>query len=98
MIGFKSFFRTALLASVIAAGTGGAAAAAEQTAAAEKDPLRATLLESKEKNRGVNIHIQGNTIGCVVTSIDDHYVIGRSNQASRIVIRIDRIDGISAMF
>jgi hypothetical protein len=87
------YVATLLIGSVVAAG-----AAAEQTAAAEKDPLRATLLESKEKNRGVTIHTQGASIGCVVTSVDEHYVIGRSNQASRVVIRLDRIDGVSAMF
>lgn len=83
------------VASVLAAG---AAGAADQPSAGEKDPLRATLLESKEKNRGVTIHVKGNSIGCVVVSLDDKYVIGRSNQASRVVIRLDRVDGVSAMF
>jgi len=72
--------------------------AAETTSAAEKDPLRATLLESKEKNRGVTIHANGASIGCIVVSVDEHYVIGRSQTASRIVVRLDRIDGVSAMF
>lgn len=72
--------------------------AAETSSAAEKDPIRATLLESKEKNRGVTIHANGANIGCIVVSLDDHYVIGRSQTASRIVVRLDRIDGISAMF
>lgn len=78
--------------------TAGAVGAADQPSAGEKDPLRATLLESKEKNRGVTIHAHGVSIGCVVVSVDDRYVIGRSNQASRVVIRLDRIDGVSAMF
>jgi hypothetical protein len=83
---------------VVFAVAAGAAGAADQTSAVEKDPLRATLLESKEKNRGVTIHANGVSIGCVVVSVDDRYVIGRSNQASRVVIRLDRIDGVSAMF
>jgi hypothetical protein len=83
------------VAFVIAAGAVGAA---DQPSANEKDPLRATLLESKEKNRGVTIHAHGASIGCVVVSVDDRYMIGRSNQASRVVIRLDRIDGVSAMF
>ncbi|HEX8987086.1 MAG TPA: hypothetical protein VF816_03930 [Rhodocyclaceae bacterium] len=66
--------------------------------AAERDPLRATLLESKEKNRGVTIYVNGASVSCIVTSVDDAYVVGRSNQASRVVIRLDRIDGVSAMF
>jgi hypothetical protein len=95
MFRLPRYFTALLLTSVVAAGTAGAA---EQTAANEKDPLKATLLESKEKNRGVTIHANGASIGCVVTSVDEHYVIGRSNQASRVVIRLDRIDGVSAAF
>ena len=67
-------------------------------AAAEKDSLRAVLLESKEKNRGVAIHANGVSINAVVVSVDERYVIARSQQSSRIVIRLDRIDGISAFF
>jgi hypothetical protein len=62
------------------------------------DPLRAVLLESKEKNRGVAIHTNGVTVNAVVTGIDDRYVVARSQQSSRIVIRLDRIDGVSAFF
>ena len=72
--------------------------AAEVASAAEKDPLRATLLESKEKSRGVTVHAKGASIGCIVVSVDEHYVIGRSQTASRIVVRLDRIEGVSAMF
>ncbi len=72
--------------------------AAAPAVAGEEDPLKAVLLESKEKSRGVNLHVQGNNIGMVVTAVDEHYVIGRSQQASRIVVRLDRIDGVSAMF
>ena len=74
------------------------AGAAAQTAAAEKDPLRATLLESKEKNKGVVLYAKGASIAMVVTAIDERYVTGRSQQASRIVVRIDQIDGVSAAF
>ena len=69
-----------------------------QTAAAEKDALRATLIESKEKNKGVTPYPKGASIAMVVTAIDERYVTGRSQQASRIVVRIDQIDGVSAAF
>lgn len=69
-----------------------------QSAAAEKDALRATLLESKEKNKGVTLHAKGASIAMVVTGMDERYVIGRNQQASRIVVRIDQIDGVSAAF
>lgn len=65
---------------------------------APADPLRAVLMESKEKNRGVTLHVKGGNIGMVVTGVDDQYVTGRSQTTSRIVVRMDRIDGVSAMF
>jgi len=95
MLKLSRLLSVMFVAAVIAAG---AVVAADQPSAGEKDPLRATLLESKEKNRGVTIHTNGANIGCVVVSLDDKYVIGRSQQASRVIIRLDRVDGVSAMF
>ena len=95
MLKLSRLLNAVVIASVLAAG---AVWAADQPSAGEKDPLRATLLESKEKNRGVNIHVAGASIPCVVVSLDDKYVIGRSQQASRVIIRLDRVDGVSAMF
>jgi hypothetical protein len=69
-----------------------------QDASKGGDALRAVLLESKDKNRGVAIHTNGVTINAVVTDVDDKYVIGKSQQSSRIVIRLDRIDAVSAFF
>ena len=86
-------FLAPLLLSALLAGP-----ALSSEAVAEKDPLRAVLLESKEKNRGVAIHANGVSINAVVVSVDDRYVIARSQQSSRIVIRLDRIDGVSAFF
>lgn len=74
------------------------ACAAEPVFSPSQDPLRGVLLESKEKSRGVTIHANGNNIGMVVTAMDEHYVIGRSQLSSRIVLRLDRIDGVSTMF
>lgn len=83
---------SALLLSALAA----TAIAAEPYPA--PDPLLTVLQESKDKNRGVSLHVNGNSVGMVVTAIDGQYVIGRSQTASRIVIRLDRVDGVSAMF
>jgi hypothetical protein len=74
------------------------AAGVQAADSAPADPLRTILHESKEKNRGVTLHVKGNNIGMVVTTVDEQYVTGRSQTASRIVIRLDRIDGVSAMF
>lgn len=84
----------ALLLSCLLSATVAQAADATPT----NDPLRAALLESKEKNRGVTLHVKGNNIGMVVTGVDDQYVTGRSQTTSRIVIRLERVDGVSAMF
>ena len=62
------------------------------------DELRSVLAESKEKNRGIAIYANGVTVNAVVVSVDDKYVVARSQQSSRIVIRLDRIDGVSAFF
>lgn len=62
------------------------------------DELRSVLLESKEKNRGIAIYTNGVTVNAVVVSVDDKYVVAKSQQSSRIVIRLDRIDGVSAFF
>ena len=72
--------------------------AAQPKSGAEQDPLRAVLSESKEKNRGVAIYANGATINGVVVSLDDRYVTAKSQQNSRIVIRLDRIDGVSTLF
>jgi hypothetical protein len=62
------------------------------------DELRSVLQESKEKNRGVAIYTNGVTVNAVVVSVDERYVVAKSQQSSRIVIRLDRIDGVSAFF
>ncbi len=90
---FRLRFPVPLLLSALLAGPALAA-----DAAAEKDPIRAVLLESKDKNRGVAIHANGVSINAVVVAVDEHHVIARSQQSSRIVIRIERIDGVSAFF
>jgi hypothetical protein len=72
--------------------------AAGTLSAQENDPLHATLLESRDKGRGVTLLVHGNVISLIVTAIEEPYVIGRSQQASRIVVRLDRIDGVSAAF
>jgi len=99
MISFRRLAAVLLMSAVLAvpAYMAGSAPAAAQTAQ-EPDPLRAVLLESKDKNRGVAIHANGTTINAVVVAVDDRYLIAKSQQSSRIVIRIDRIDGVSAFF
>lgn len=91
----RTLLQLLLASSLLAAG---AASATEPASAGEKDALRATLLESKEKNRGVTLHAGGASIAMVVTAVEPSYVVGRSQQASRIVVRMERIDAVSAAF
>lgn len=92
------FAAALLVAAALAASALVAVPAPAAAQSAEGDALRAVLLESKEKNRGVAIHANGTTINAVVVSVDDRYVVARSQQSSRIVVRLDRIDGVSAFF
>ena len=71
---------------------------AQAQGASGADELRSVLLESKEKNRGIAIYTNGVTVNAVVVSVDDKYVVAKSQQSSKIVIRLDRIDGVSAFF
>lgn len=93
MIHLSRLFPLLLATSIVAVGSAGAT----ETAVAEKDPLRAVLADSKEKNRGVTIYTRGSAIAMVVTGLDERYVMGRSQQATRIVIRIDHIDGVAGV-
>ena len=99
MIAFRRLAAVLLLPAVLAlpAYVADPSPAAAQTAR-EADPLRAVLQESRDKDRGVAIHANGTTINAVVVAVDDRYVIAKSQQSSRIVIRLDRVDGVSAFF
>lgn len=73
-------------------------AANAQSTPPSDQPLRAVLDESKEKNRGVTIYVNGASIPVLVVAVESGYVIGRSRESSRIVIRLDRIDAVVPSF
>lgn len=50
------------------------------------------LRASMETKKGVTLHVKGQTISMVVTAIGDHFVEGRNQQASKIVVRLVSID------
>ena len=89
---------TRMLAVALAAASFAMPATAADAPKGGDDALKSVLLESKEKNRGVAIYTNGVTVNAVVTSVDDKYVVAKSQQSSRIVIRLDRIDGASTSF
>ena len=51
-------------------------------------------LSAKEK-KGVNIYLNGQQIGCLVTNLGLEFVEGRSQSQSRIVIRLTAIDAVT---
>ena len=67
-------------------------AAALPVTAADADPLRAVLEASRDSKLGVTVVVAGHEVAMVVTEIAGDYVIGRSQQHDRIVVRVDRID------
>lgn len=63
------------------------------SAVAASDPLLTMLEESKSSGRGLNLYVGGQPIAAVVVSVEDRYVVARSQAQGKIVIRLDRIDG-----
>lgn len=57
-------------------------------------PLEELLAASRDQKKGVLLFVQGQSIAGLVTRIgEDGMVELRSQQYSRIVVRMDRIDG-----
>jgi hypothetical protein len=62
--------------------------------AADTDPMRAALEQSRDEKRGVTVVVGGRDVGMLVTGISGAYVLGKSQQHETIVVRIDRIDAV----
>lgn len=69
-----------------------AAAALPAAAAPASDPLIDLLAASQKEKKGVNVYVNGQQIGMLVTNLGDKFVEGRSQAQSRIVIKIASID------
>ena len=59
------------------------------------DALRAALEESRDSGKGVSLYVNGQSIPAVVVSVDDRYVVARSQAQGKIVVRLERIDGVA---
>ena len=55
--------------------------------------LRSLLEASQSEKKGVTLWVKGQAIGGAVTKIDAEWVELRSREYSRIVVKIDSIDG-----
>jgi hypothetical protein len=63
--------------------------------AADGDAITDILKASAAEKKGVNVYVNGQTIGMLVTSLDTQYVQGRSQQFSRIVVRLSSIEAVT---
>ncbi len=59
---------------------------------ASGDWIMALLRSSMETKKGVTLHVKGQAISIVVTAIGDHFVEGRNQQYSKLVVRLAAID------
>ena len=83
--------RHALVALALAA-LAGAAAAADAVKGIE-----AALVAAQQDKRGITLYVSGQTIAGGVTKVEPGAWVEMKNQTSgKIVVRIDRIDGIAA--
>ena len=85
MLKFKTLIGTVLTLGIVGA----------SAAAADVDPLRAMLEDSRSQQKGLTFLVSGQQIAGVVLTITDKYVIAKSQAQGNIVIRLDRIDGVA---
>ncbi len=84
MFGIRGYFPF-----MLAMGIGGG------VSAADVDPVRAALEESRANNRGLVFFVRGQSISGVVVRVDERHVVARSMAQGHIVIRLDAIDAVS---
>jgi hypothetical protein len=59
----------------------------------DNDSMREVLETSQNEKKGIMLYCKGQTIGGVVTKVGADFVELRSREYSRIVFKIDSIDG-----
>lgn len=59
--------------------------------------ITALLREAMESKRSVILYVSGTTLAAAVQEVKEHVMIGKSREHTRIVVRLDRVDGV-AMF
>ena len=59
--------------------------------------IEQALAAAQQDKRGITLYVSGQTVGGAVTRIEPGlWVELRNQQSSRIVVRLDRIDGVAA--
>jgi hypothetical protein len=83
--------RAALVAFVLVVAAAGAAAADAMKG------IEQALVAAQQDKRGITLYVAGQTIAGAVTKVEPGQWVEMSNRTSgRIIVRIDRIDGIAA--
>lgn len=59
------------------------------------DPLRTALEDSKASGKGLTLYVNGQAISGVVVSVDDKYLVAKSQAQGTIVIKLEKIDGVA---
>lgn len=62
--------------------------------AATHGPMHSIFEQSRDSKQGLTVVSGGRDIALIVTEICGDYLIGRSQQHDRIVVRIDRIEAV----
>jgi len=71
------------------------AMAGSALAAGEADSLRAALEDSKASGKGLTFYVSGSAIPGVVVSVNDKYVVAKSQAQGTIVIKLEKIDAVA---
>jgi hypothetical protein len=59
------------------------------------DDFRELLLAAQKEQKGVQVHVNGQSIALLVTAVGLEYLEGKSREFSRILVRLDRIDAVA---
>jgi hypothetical protein len=90
MITKRNLIRQCLCAALICASAGAALADAAVKG------IEQALAQAQQEKKGVMLYVQGQTIGGGVVRIEPgQWVEMRSQQYGRIIVRLDRIDGLA---
>lgn len=73
----------------------GASFSAPALAADAPKALEQALSAMQSDKRGVTLHVNGQAIGGAITKVDGGVVEMRGPQGVKIVVRMDRIDGVT---
>lgn len=56
--------------------------------------LETSLEKSRTDKKGVTLVVGGTTVAMLVSEVNDGFVIGRSQQYDRIVVKLDKVDAV----